>query len=167
MGQNDAARDAIVSPAQEAAIAALLAGKTVTEAAQAAQVHRSTVHRWLGEPIVIAELNSRRLEHQSALGDLLMKLQTKAVVAVERALDAGDARVAIAVLRGSGILDGRQRRIGTTDPDELARTSRIQARREALMGAMEESELNRLDGDIVLHRKEQEFRNLMLGAGPT
>jgi transposase-like protein len=40
-----------LTPAQDTAIVALLAGKTITDAATAAGVDRATVHRWLKDDL--------------------------------------------------------------------------------------------------------------------
>ena len=48
-----------LSPSEEMALGALLAGRTVTEAAEAANVHRSTVHRLSNDEHFQAEFDSR------------------------------------------------------------------------------------------------------------
>jgi SOS response regulatory protein OraA/RecX len=45
---------------------AILAGRTTTQAASEAGVHRSTVHGWLDDAAFLASLNARRSELRSA-----------------------------------------------------------------------------------------------------
>jgi hypothetical protein len=109
-----------LSPAQELALNALMAGSRVTDAAAAAGVNRSTLHRWMGEPAFLAAHNGRRLELAASASAKLLNLREKALGAVEQALDAGDARVAVAVLKGVGMLDGQSLYVGSDDPERVA-----------------------------------------------
>jgi transposase-like protein len=58
--------DCELSGAQEKAIEALLAGKSVTEAAIAAGVDRTTVHRWLKDVRFEVALGRARRELREA-----------------------------------------------------------------------------------------------------
>src|SRR6516164_10657009 len=72
---------------QEKAIAALLAGATVTAAAAKAGVARQTVHRWLSDdPAFIAEYNLARREMAEAVGQALRLLAAQAVTVLKRTL---------------------------------------------------------------------------------
>ncbi len=106
-----------LSPSEEIALGALLAGRTVTEAAKAANVHRSTVHRWSNDELFRSELNSRRTELQTAVEEQIHQLQEAAVGVVEGALAHENVNVALALLKGTGLLDGRKRAIDSTDPE--------------------------------------------------
>src|SRR5262245_59093418 len=118
-----------LSPSQEKALAALLAGKSVTEAAAAAEVDRTTVHRWLRYGYTFqAELNRGRRDLREAMRARLMCLAEKAVENVERALGRADGKTALALLKGLGLLPGEPLPIGSDDPEELA----SQARRREL-----------------------------------
>ncbi len=56
-----------LTPSQEKVIAALVAGRTKTEAAIEAEIDRSTIYRWLREDAVfVAELNRAKLEQREA-----------------------------------------------------------------------------------------------------
>jgi hypothetical protein len=92
--------DQELSAAQEKAIEALLAGKSVTEAAIAAAVNRTTLHRWLNDPRFGIELNRSRRELREAMRARLLALGSKAIDAVERSIVEGDANAALAVLKG-------------------------------------------------------------------
>ncbi len=73
------------SPAQMGAIEALARGATVTNAAAAAGVDRTTVHRWLRDgPEFIAELNRTRLEMADGIRGELRALAADAVRKVGR-----------------------------------------------------------------------------------
>jgi hypothetical protein len=74
MLQNATPIDAL-SPSQETVLAVLLAGKSVTDAATAAGVDRTTVHRWLKEDLGFpAAFNRARRELREALTARLMAL---------------------------------------------------------------------------------------------
>jgi hypothetical protein len=94
-----------LSQSQELAIDSLLSGSTITAAATAAGVDRTTVHRWLADEGFRDEYEYRRVELQSAVRDRLMALTDKAVDVLEKSLDDGDAKSALALLRGLGMLN--------------------------------------------------------------
>jgi hypothetical protein len=121
-----------LSPAKATVLEALLAGSTVTEAALAAEVDRSTLYRWQRDPSFLATYNGRRAEMREAAEAKLQKLQKKALDAVERALDEGDSRVALTVLRGMGLLDGKRPTYGSDDPARVAKDRRATARKQEL-----------------------------------
>jgi hypothetical protein len=132
MRQNATPADGALTPAQEAALAALLAGQTVTDAAVAAGVDRTTVHRWLKEDFAFqAAFNGGRQELRQALQGRLLALAEKAVGAVEATVSAGDGKAALALLKGLGLLPGQPAKLGSDDPRELANEAR---QRELLRG---------------------------------
>jgi hypothetical protein len=51
----------------------------------------------------------------------LERLAEAAIAAVERALNQGDVKTSIAVLRGLGLLSGSPPSLGSDDAEELAR----------------------------------------------
>jgi len=86
------------------AIDVLVLGKTDQETAKAVGVARETVNRWRNEnPYFSAELNKQRKESWGVNKHRLQALTTKAVDAIETALDGGDSKVAIDVLKAVGI----------------------------------------------------------------
>src|SRR5262245_58154226 len=114
-----------LSPNQEKALAALLAGKSVTEASAAAEVDRTTIHRWLKYGYTFqAELNRGRRELREAMHSRLMCLAEKAVESVEWAVSDGDGKTALALLKGLGLLTGEPLPIDSDDPEELAAQAR-------------------------------------------
>jgi hypothetical protein len=110
------ATPAALTPAQESALAALLSGASVTAAAGVAQVDRTTVHRWLREPVFQAAYNAGRADLLEATTGRLLALADRATALVESAIDdVGDVKVALAVLKGLGVLSGSTPVIGPTD----------------------------------------------------
>src|SRR5215510_13573473 len=96
-----------LTPTQEKALAALLAGKTVTAAATAAEVDRTTVHRWLKDDFTFrAALNRGQRDLREAMQARVMGLAEKASLFVERAITEGDGKTALALLKGFGLLSG-------------------------------------------------------------
>ena len=110
---------ALLSRSQEAAMQALLSGEQITAAAKTAKVNRSTLHRWLKEPEFLAALNTCRSELREAQHDRLASLASSAIEVIEQALEEGDARTALAVLRGVALLDGQAPHTGPTNADRI------------------------------------------------
>jgi hypothetical protein len=106
-----------LTPAQDQALAALLGGKCVTEAATIAGVDRVTVHRWLKDWSFKAAFNRRRRELQEAMEARLMALANKAADCVDQSLATGDAKTGLALLKGLGLLTGRRPNIPVFDVD--------------------------------------------------
>jgi hypothetical protein len=87
------------TPAQERAIAALVAGKTATEAAAEAGVDRRTLYRWSRDDTVfITSLNLARVDLAAAVRDKLAALGAAAVEVVREVMQSQDtpARVRLA-----------------------------------------------------------------------
>ena len=77
-----------LTPQQQRALEALLAGQTVTAAANTAGVDRSTVHRWQKDDLVFrAAFNRGRRELLASVHTRLLALTERAVACVERELD--------------------------------------------------------------------------------
>lgn len=100
-----------VSPQQETAIVALIAGNRQQEAAQAAGVTPETVSRWLAnDPRFVALLNARRRELWEVQRDKLRGLVDEAIRTVEdcmsHAQPAIRLRAAMLVLQAANVLDG-------------------------------------------------------------
>ncbi len=122
MPQNntDTANQGELTPKQQQVLEYLLAGDTVTAAAKAVGVDRTTVHRWCREDFAFQAAHNRgRRELRDALDARLHALGQKATEAVESALERGDARTAMNVLKGLGLLGGEQARFGPEDPRKL------------------------------------------------
>jgi hypothetical protein len=112
-----------LSPTQIAAVAALLAGKTVTDAAAEAGVDRWTVHAWLKSHFAFrAAMNRGRRDLQKAVRRKLARMIGKALDCVERAIDDGDAKAAMDFLKDVQALRDPfgYSDVKDEDPDELA-----------------------------------------------
>jgi len=120
--QRNATRSEAPTPQQEHALECLISGQPITRAAQEAGVDRTTVWRWLkDDPAFQAAYNRARLELQAAVQARLLGLTEHAVTCVEQAIKLGDARTALAILRGVGLLDGEPARVGPDDPERVRR----------------------------------------------
>jgi len=81
---------------QERVLERLLTGETVTAAAEAVGVDRSTVHRWLREDLKFqAAYNRQRRELQEAYAARMLSLADHAIATVEHAITNGDLRASL------------------------------------------------------------------------
>ncbi len=120
-----------LTPQQETALAELLAGRSVTEAAAAASVARQTVHTWLRDDYAFqAGYNRGRRELAEAHAARLHALTAIAFDTVEAAMKQGDAKAALTVLRGVGMLTGEPAPIGTDDAEILRKERELSRARE-------------------------------------
>ena len=105
---NNSATEKKLSDDQDRAIQALIAGKTVSQAAAAAKVHRTTVHRWQHEVAFVTALGDARLEAWQANRDRLSALADVALDTLEEFInsenDALKYRAAALILRLSSDL---------------------------------------------------------------
>ncbi len=93
-----------LSVEQMNAIDILVQGRTDQETAETVGVARETVTRWRNDnPHFTAELNRQRRLIWGDSHDRLRALAGKAVDALEVALDEGDSRVAVEVLKAIGL----------------------------------------------------------------
>jgi hypothetical protein len=118
--QQIATPDANLTPAHEKALAALLEGKTILEAAATADVNRATLHRWLKDDLEFqAAYNRGRRELHDTMQARLLGMAGKAAGTVEKAIQDGDVKAALALLKGLGLLSGDSPKIGSGDPADL------------------------------------------------
>lgn len=93
---------------QRAAMTALVAGASVQDAARAARVHRSTLHRWTRSELFAAELETEC----SAIRDLARKqalaLASDAIATMREAIAGGRWEAAARLLAGVGVLDSKK-----------------------------------------------------------
>lgn len=96
----------VLTPAQEAVIDALLAGKSQAEAALLAGVAAETVSRWKrDDALFVATWQNRRRQVWDAHAQRLRNLASKALDVVEAGIDAGDLRAAALVLKSVNLSD--------------------------------------------------------------
>lgn len=109
-----------LAPEQLIALERLLAGETVTAAAKQAGVSRETVHRWLRKDFGFqAAYNQGRRELTQAIDARLLAVGHRAAENVARAVDEGDLKASLAVLRGLGTLAGKEPVSGPEDAEVL------------------------------------------------
>lgn len=113
------ASDLGLSVPQITALETIASGKSMNESAAAARVDRSTLYRWRKDDVAFqAALAGLRNHAREELSTRLLTLAAKSLAVVDAALDAGDARTAIAILRGCGVLSGAPQK-ECEDPEEL------------------------------------------------
>jgi transposase-like protein len=119
MSQNKTPRKAI-SPSKERVIEGLVGGLSITAAAEANGVSRQTVHRWIREDYeFLAQFNATRTDLRNETEARLFALASEAIGAVENAIQQGDANVGLSILKGLGLLPGKQRGSGSESPSAL------------------------------------------------
>ncbi len=132
MSRSDRKNEGIkLSASQIRAVEALLHGQTMTAAAKSAGISRETLHRWQRENFAFQAIyNEGRRELLNAIQSRLLALADKATETVTEAIEQGDTKAALALLKGLGMLPGSPIRIGTDDPHILRQDSEI-AEKEA------------------------------------
>ena len=102
----DTISDKTLSPAQAQVIAALAQGRTITDAARDAGLHRTTIHTWFrDQPAFKTALEDAQREYVSALQDGMRDLAARAVETLRSLLDdsktppAVRLRTALAILQ--------------------------------------------------------------------
>lgn len=115
-------------PAQAKAIAALATGSSVVDAAREAGVDRTTVHRWLREDYDFqAAWNRLQAELEAEARVRVDRIAFSALDSLEQAVTGGDHRIALAILKGSGLLNGTRPAPGSEDPLHLAEQAKIES----------------------------------------
>lgn len=113
---------------QQAALEELLKGASIVESARAAGVTRWTVHAWLKQDTAFqAAYNRWREQMDAGCQTRLLALTDKAADAVQKALEAGDAKLGLALLKGLGLLAPLEKR--PTDPEEVEQEMRLEKKR--------------------------------------
>ncbi len=103
-----------LSPAQIAALDAILSGKTARDAAAAAGISRSTLYNWLGKDFRFqAALNRGRRDLRQAVACRADQLAADATECVARAVREGDVKAALEILKRANIFTASK--IGSDD----------------------------------------------------
>ena len=104
--ESDTISDTTLSPVQTLVIAALAQGRTITDAASDADLHRSTIHHWFRtEPVFKSSFQEAQREYVETLQDGMRDLAARAVETLRNLLDdpntppAVRLRTALAVLQ--------------------------------------------------------------------
>jgi predicted transcriptional regulator len=138
--------------AKRAALESLLGGKTISETARNAGVTRATIHNWLGkDPYFQAAYNQWHDEMERSCRSRLLMLTDKAADAVAQALESGDAKTALQLLKGMGLISVAPPRL--TDPEELRRQAELDEKRRQITRECEERKLEtEIEATEVEHR---------------
>ena len=87
---------------------------------------RCTVHRWPRNDYGFqAAVNAAELELQRAVQLRLAQAASAAAAVVASAIEKGDLRASLAVLKGIGALDGNERRPGSDRPEVLEEEAKL------------------------------------------
>ena len=115
------------------AVKALLSGESVTSVAREAKVDRTTIYRWLKEDFEFqTALNRGKKLLREDVETRLLVASTKAVDNVSQAIENGDVRTSLALLKGLGSLSGKEAVVGGVDPERMREEAEIAERqREA------------------------------------
>lgn len=92
---------------------------------------RESVHRWQREHYGFrAALNRVRADTLEAVLGSLIAAASAASRNVAQAIEDGDIKVSLQVLKGLGLLDGAIPELESDDPDLLAREAEVEAREQ-------------------------------------
>lgn len=94
-----------LTPVQEQIVAFLARGQTVTAAAAASSVHRSSIHNWLqSQPAFTSAVRRAREEYRSGISEELLEMSKSAVATLRQLLEdpatpaAARVKIALAIL---------------------------------------------------------------------
>ena len=120
-----------LKPEQARALALLLAGKSVSEIALEVGVHRVTVHKWMKRHAgFAAAYNQWHEQMRDTAQSRLMMMADKAADALEKALEAGDGRLAMRYFEKMGLVT--QSKSGATDVESVKKDQEIARKKKAL-----------------------------------
>ncbi|MGD0766763.1 MAG: helix-turn-helix domain-containing protein [Tepidisphaeraceae bacterium] len=129
---------------QQTALELLLLGKSVAETAKSTGVSRQTVHRWLKHDATFrAAYNEWHDQLKESSRSRLLMLTDKATDALEKALEAGDARAALQLLKGMGLI--KDEPAGPTDPQEVKKSMEMEEKRRKIALRRERGKLENED----------------------
>lgn len=97
-----------MSPKQIQALSLLLEGKSDSKVAEIISVDRNTIARWKKEPLFLEQYQTAHQEYMNVVQQRLKNLTTKAVNVCEEALDRGDTKVALELIRRVDKISERQ-----------------------------------------------------------
>ncbi len=115
-----------ITAKQQQAIGLMLGGCTLADVARRAGVSRGTLYTWRRSERFIAALESWRGDMEQVARSRLLNLSGMGLKAIHRALESGDAKVALAMFKGLGIFTPSEQ----SKPGDVV-VIRRHARREA------------------------------------
>jgi translation initiation factor 2 alpha subunit (eIF-2alpha) len=116
-----------LTPSQSLAVAALVAGRTVTDAAEAAGVSRQTLYEWKKLPGFTAGMNLARTEQHEVIRGELLAIATSAIRALREMVESSGTPPAIRLRASLAVLSSASEgveSIGMTDPAAIERSDR-------------------------------------------
>jgi uncharacterized protein with von Willebrand factor type A (vWA) domain len=133
--------EAGLGPEQQRALELLLEGKSVVEVAKAVGIHRGSLHRWMKhDAVFVAAYNQWHEQMRDGSHSRLMMIAERATGAVEKAIDAGDGRLALRLLEKMGVV--KEREMGPTDAEEIEEQWAMEVKRKNLKRRKEASDMH-------------------------
>jgi hypothetical protein len=137
MGEKARAAAERLGTEQRSALEKLLGGKSVAESAELAGVSRATVYRWLKSDFQFrAAYNQWHDEMEESARSKLLMMSDLAAGAVRTALEKGDARTAMQLLKELGLMKPGGERL--LDAGELKQRAELDEKRRRI-GLKEEA----------------------------
>ena len=120
-----------LKPEQARALALLLAGCSVSDIAREVGVHRMTIHKWMkGHAGFAAAYNQWHGQMRDAAKSRLLMMAEKAADSLEKALEAGDGRLAMRYFEKMGLVNPSKG--GATDVESIKKDREIARKRKAM-----------------------------------
>jgi len=147
---------------QRAALELLAMGKSVTDVAKEVGLSRTTVYRWLkDDPAFRAAHNQWQDEIEQTGRSRLLTLTGKAAAAIDRALEKGDPKTALQLLKGLGMLKTPTPQL--LEEEELRKRMELDRRERQLKL---EAEGRRMESDEAVARMMDEEFHKLAANGP-
>ena len=111
------------------ALEQLMTGQSMSAAARGAGVARATLYRWLNEDADFrAAHNAWQKDTMAAARSSILALTEPAIRAVAAALEAGDAKIGMTLLKSVGLLTPPAP--GSTDAEDVKKEQQIEQKRK-------------------------------------
>jgi len=105
-----------------------MCGQSMSEAARSAGVGRATLYRWMNEdPHFRAAHNAWQRDTVAAAHSSILALTEPAIRALAAALEAGDSKAALVILKSLGLLTPPTP--GSANPEEVKKEQKIEQKR--------------------------------------
>jgi transposase-like protein len=136
------------SPVQQAVLAALVQGATITAAAEASNVHRTTVHYWCRtQPEFRLALQQAKQIHTEAVRDELRQLSADAISVLREIMHSKQAPPSVRLRAALAVIDATAAAEAAPLPDTVV----PQAHLDAVCGLIGESGLRAARAAALFH----------------